>query len=307
MGRYLLKRLIQAPIVLFLIVTCSFVLVRLAPGGPFDAERKVPPEVEAALNEQYHLDESIPMQYGRFLLDLAQGDLGPAIKYPGRSVNAIIADRLPPTLLLGGYALALAVLIGVTVGVIGARLYNTVFDHASMVFALLGISIPMFVVGPLLLLAFQTQWRLVSPPGEYGPSFAYLSLAALCLAAPFAARIARLCRAGMLEVVNQDFARTARAKGVPEWRIVTVHCLRGALTPVVSFLGPAVASVLTGSLVVESIFLLKGLGWEFVFSAINRDYTLVIGTVIVYSSLLIIANLIVDLCYGLLDPRVRYD
>lgn len=307
MGRYLLKRLIQAPLVLWLVVTCSFFLMRFAPGGPFDDERRVPPEVEAALEAQYHLDESLPKQYLRFMGDLLQGDLGPAFKYPGRRVNDIILDRLWPTLLLGAYGLALAIGAGVAIGVVGARLHNSLVDHGSMVLALLGISIPMFVIGPLLLLVFQTHLGWVDPPGESGPSFAYLSLAALCLGAPFASRIARLSRAGMLEVVNQDFARTARAKGVPEWRIVGQHCLRGALTPVVSFLGPAVASVLTGSLVVESIFLLKGLGFEFVFAAFNRDYTLVIGTVVIYSVLLIAANLLVDLCYGLLDPRVRYD
>ena len=307
MGRYLLKRLIQAPLVLWLVVTCSFFLMRYAPGGPFDDERKVPPEVEAALLAQYHLDDPLPVQYLHFMGDLVQGDLGPAFKYPGRRVNDIILDRLWPTLLLGAYALALAVASGVAIGVIGARLHNSAIDHSTMVVALLGVSIPMFVVGPLLLLVFQTHLRWVAPPGESGPGFWYLTLAAICLGAPFASRIARLARAGMLEVVNQDFARTARAKGVPEWRIVSVHCLRGALTPVVSFLGPAVAAVLTGSLVVESIFLLKGLGYELVFAAFNRDYTLVIGTVVVYSAMLIVANLLVDLCYGVLDPRVRYD
>jgi len=307
MRGYLLRRLIQAPLVLWLVVTISFFLMRFAPGGPFDFERAPPPEVEQALREQYRLDDPLAVQYGRFLVDLLRGDLGPSFKYPGRSVNEIIADRLPPTLLLGGLTLVISIVAGVALGLISAQRHNSLWDYGAMTIALFGLSVPAFVVGPLLLLLLQTHLGWVEPPGESGPSLIYVTLAAGTLALPFAARIARLTRAGMLEIVHQDFVRTARAKGMSELTIVLKHTLRGTLLPVIGFLGPAVAAILTGSLVVETIFQLKGLGFEFVYAAFNRDYTLVMGTVITYASLLVVANILVDCLYGLLDPRVRYD
>ena len=233
-------------------------------------------------------------------------DLGPSITRPGEEVSEIIARFLPPSLYLGSFALLLALLIGVSSGVISSIRHNGVFDYTSTVGAMLGLSIPTFVIGPLLLLLFERWlgWIRLDTEQTYLDSW-YVFLPALILALPFAARISRLARAGMLEIINQDFVRTARAKGLPGWLIVVRHVIRGGLLPVISFLGPAVAAVLTGSLVVEKIFQLPGLGRDFVEAALSRDYTLVMGTVIVYGSFLIVSNLIADLVQAALDPRVR--
>lgn len=304
----ILKRLLLAPVVLWVLVTVTFFLLRAVDGGPLDSERAVEPAVKAALEARYHLDEGLGWQYLRFLGDLVQGDLGPSFKQPDRAVQAIIADYLPTSAWLGALAMGLAITIGLFAGVFAAVRHRQWGDQGTMLIALVGLSLPTFVTGPMLMLVFATGLHILPVAGYDGPlGLGYLVLPAVTLALPFAARIARLVRAGMLEVVNQDFVRTARAMGLSECTVIIGHALRGALLPVIGFLGPAVAQVVTGSLVVEKIFQIPGLGREFVEAAFNRDYTLVMGTVIVYGALLILVNLLSDLAYAALDPRVDLD
>lgn len=313
MGRYLLKRLIQFPLVLGILITVSFFMMRLAPGGPFSGEKRVDPAILEKMNEKYGLQDGMGRQYLRFLGNLARLDLGPSFKHKTRTVNEIIAERAPVSAVLGGSAILLALLLGLTAGVIAAIRQNSRWDYSSMAVAMVGLSVPTFVVGPMLALLLGIYAGLLPVAGfetmfgtTWLPRPSYLLLPAVTLSLPFAARIARLTRAGMLEVIHQDYIRTAWAKGLTERVIVVRHALRGALLPVVSFLGPATAEILTGSLVVEQVFAFPGLGREFVQSAINRDYTLVMGTVILFGLLLITFNLIVDVLYGFLDPRIRY-
>lgn len=307
MGAYLVRRLLQVPVVLLVLATVTFVIVRLAPSGPFAGERALDPTVQKALEERFALDRPLPVQYGRFLADLARGDLGPSMStYKGRTVNEVLADRLPTSLLLGALALLAALAIGIPVGVLSALRPRSPLDRGTMVLAVLAISVPSFVVAPLLALAFGLWLNVLPTSGYHGwmqPQ--YLVLPVLALALPFAGRIARLTRAGLLEVLALDFVRSARAKGATEWRIASRHALRLGFVPVASFLGPATAYVLTGSLVIEQVFQLPGLGREFVVSATNRDYTLVMGTVLVYGAILVASNLVADLLIGWLDPRVR--
>ena len=311
MGRYVFKRLIQMPLVLLVLITISFFMVRLAPGTPFSGERQMDETVKQALNEKYGLDDPWPIQYLKYLKGLATLDLGPSYKQKGLTVNEIIAEKSPVSAVLGLSALIVALVFGLTAGIISGIRQNSKFDHASMSVAMVGLTVPPFVVGPLLALLFGLKlgwfpvagYERIAGPIPYPQ---YLVLPTLTLALPFAARIARLTRAGMLDVINQDYIRTAWAKGLRERVIVTRHALRGALLPVISFLGPGVAAMLTGSLVVEQIFQIPGIGYEFVKSALNRDYTLVLGTVILFGVLLVIFNLIVDILYGFLDPRIRY-
>jgi oligopeptide transport system permease protein len=308
MGRYLVGRSIQVPIVLWVLITMSFFMMRLAPGGPFSAEKQVPPEIEQKLKEKYNLDKSMPEQYVLFLRDLVlHFDLGPSFKNKTQTVNEIIAEKGPTSVVLGVTSMFLALLLGLSAGVVAGIRQNSKFDYGSMAVAMIGLSVPTFVVGPLLALVFGIYLGWLPVMGYEGAvGVQYLILPSITLALPFAARIARLTRAGMLEVINQDYIRTAHAKGLREQVVVMRHALRGAMLPVVSFMGPAVAQILTGSLVVEQIFQIPGIGQEFVNSALNRDYTLVMGTVILYGILLVFFNLIVDILYGFLDPRIRY-
>ncbi|MBA2480058.1 MAG: ABC transporter permease [Planctomycetes bacterium] len=305
---YILRRLLMAPLVVLVLVTISFVIIRAAPGGPFSGERRMDPVVEEALRAKYHLDEPLAMQYVRWLGDLCRGDLGPSYKQKTRTVNEIIADTLPTSLFLGALSLLLALFVGLIAGILGAVRQDRAWDHATMLLAMVGLSIPTFVIGPMLVLVFAMHlgWLPVAEyKGPWHPS--YLILPAVTLAIPFAARIARLSRAGMLDVINADFIRTARAKGSPEMGVILRHALPSAMIPVVGFLGPAVAALLTGSLVIEKIFQIPGLGREFVESATNRDYTLVMGTVIVYGLIVLLCNLLADLLLGVIDPRIRYE
>jgi oligopeptide transport system permease protein len=305
-GKYALLRMAQAPLVLLILITVSFFLMRLAPGGPFDGERKLDPVAEQALRARYHLDESLPRQYARFLVDCLCLDLGPSTKHHARTVNEIIGATLPVSLVLGALALVVALIGGLAAGIVSAARHNSWLDYGAMTFAMLGLSLPPFVIGPLLALLFGLYLGWLPTAGYDGlTGISHLILPALTLGLPFAARIARLMRAGMLEVIHQDFIRTARAKGLSEFAVITRHAVRGGICPVISFLGPAVAFLLTGSLVVEQIFQIPGLGREFVESALNRDYTLVMGTVIVYGAILIASNLIADLIHAVIDPRVR--
>lgn len=303
MKRFLLKRLLMAPAVLFILVVISFALIRFAPGGPFDKERPMDPVAKAEQLKRYHLDRSLPMQFVLFCRDAATGRLE-STKTPGEYVHERIARHLPVSMLLGALAMLLAVGLGVTAGVLAATMRDGLIDRVGMVAAMLGICLPAFVVGPLLQMGFGLWLHLLPVAGFSWTNPLYLVLPALTLSLPYAARIARLSRAGLLEVLSQDHVRAARAKGLSEPIVVIRHVLRGGLLPVVSFIGPAIADVLTGSLVVESIFGIPGIGAEFVTSAFNRDYNVVMGTVIVYGAILILCNLLSDVVYALFDPRV---
>ncbi|QFU77391.1 ABC transporter permease subunit [Halioglobus maricola] len=304
MWRFIGVRLLQAIPVILAVITVTFFLVRLAPGGPFSAEKAVLPEVKAALEAQYRLDQPLFSQYTAYLGDLAQGEFGPSFKYPGRSVNELIGAGLPVTAELGFYALLVAVLIGGTAGVIAALRPNTPQDYIPMTAAMLGICVPSFLLGPLLVLVFgiYLDWLPVSGWGDIpGDKI----LPAITLGSGYAAYIARLSRAGMLEVMSQDYIRTARAKGLPEWQVVIKHGLRGGLIPVVAFLGPAFAGLLAGSFVVETIFQIPGLGRFYVQAAFNRDYTMILGTTVFLSTLIVLFNLLSDVLAAWMNPRLR--
>jgi oligopeptide transport system permease protein len=303
-GRYLAGRLAGLPPILLVIVTVSFFLMRIAPGGPFDLERALPEAVRANVEARYHLDEPLVRQYVRYLGDVLRGDLGPSFRYPDRTVTELIGLGIPVSLTLGACALLFALLLGGTAGILAALRHNGLVDYLTMSLALGGVSIPNFVLGPLLVLVFAL-WLRWLPVAGWG-SWRHLVLPAVTLGVLYMAYIARLSRAGMLEVLFQDFVRTARAKGLRESVVVLRHALPSAVLPVVSYLGPAAAGALTGSVVVESIFGIPGIGRYFVQSALNRDYTMVLGTVIVFSGVLVVFNLIVDLLYAWLDPRVSY-
>jgi oligopeptide transport system permease protein len=301
---YTLRRLLGAIPTLLLIITFAFFLMRVAPGGPFDADQALPPEIEANLRAKYSLDQPLWQQYFSYLGDVLQGDFGPSFQYRDFTVNELIARGFPVSLTLGGLALGLAVLAGVLAGTVAALRQNSRIDYTVMGFSMTGISIPNFVVAPLLILLFGVYLGWL-PAGGWGtPAQAVLPV--ICLALPMIAYISRLTRGSMIEVLNSPFIRTARAKGVPEWQVIRRHALRPALLPVISFLGPATAGVLTGSVVIEQIFGFPGMGRYFVQGALNRDYTLVMGVLIVYAVLIILLNLLVDLVYGWLDPRIRY-
>jgi oligopeptide transport system permease protein len=303
--KFVTRRLLSIVPTVWAIVTITFFLIRLAPGGPFLSEREIPAEARAALVTQYGLDRPLLVQYGRYLANVARFDLGPSYEYPSRTVREIIAASLPVSVQLGTLALVLALVIGVPVGAVAAFRHNTAWDHVPMSLAMLGVSIPNFVLGPILIFVFALTLRWL-PPALWG-SPAQMILPAVTLSAVYVAYIARLTRGGMLEVTRQDFVRTARAKGLPERLIVWRHALRGGLLPVVSFLGPAVARAVTGSIVVEKIFAIPGIGQSFVNAAFNRDYTLVMGIVLFYAGLLVVFNLLVDVAYGVLDPRVELE
>lgn len=289
---------------LLVIATLSFFLLRAAPGGPFDADRAVDPSVKAAQERKYGLDRPIFEQYLRYMADLClRGDLGPSSQYPGLTVNEILAETLPPSLLLGALALAIAIFVGIGTGIVGGVRPGTHTDRVLGAVVVTGISIPNFVIGALLLALFSLGLGWFPAGGLEG--FGSLILPSITLGLPIAAVIARLTRTGLRETLEEDYVRTARAKGLRELRVVSVHGLRAALLPVVSFLGPAAAAVLTGSVVVERIFALPGLGTHFVNGALNRDYSLILGVVLVYSAILVAANLLSDLLLAALDPRIR--
>ncbi|TGD75828.1 ABC transporter permease subunit [Mangrovimicrobium sediminis] len=304
MWRFISLRLLQAVPVILAVITVTFFLVRVAPGGPFDSEKAVLPEVKAALEAQYRLDRPLFEQYFAYLGDLAQGDFGPSFKYPGRSVNELIAAGLPVTAELGLYSLLVAVIIGGIAGVFAAIKPNTAQDYIPMTAAMIGICMPSFLLGPLLVLVFgiYLDWLPVSGWGDIpGDKL----LPSITLGSAYAAYIARLSRAGMLEVLSQDYIRTARAKGLPEWQVVVKHGLRGGMIPVVAYLGPAFAGLLAGSFVVETIFQIPGLGRFYVQAAFNRDYTMILGTTVFLSTLIVLFNLASDVLAAWMNPRLR--
>ena len=304
MIRFIVVRIFQALPVILAVITATFFLIRMAPGGPFDSEKAVMPEVKAALEAQYKLDRPILDQYFSYLADLGEGDFGPSFKYPGRSVNELIAAGMPVTAELGFYALIFAVIVGGLSGVIASLRPNTWADHLPMTFAMIGICVPSFLLGPSLMLLFgvHLDWFPVSGWGDIPGDKV---LPSITLGAAYAAYVSRLSRAGMLEVLSQDYIRTARAKGLSEWRVITQHALRGGLMPLVAFLGPAFAGLLSGSFVVETIFQVPGLGRFYVQAAFNRDYTMILGTTIFLSTLIVIFNLMSDVLAAWMNPRLR--
>lgn len=307
MLRYAVSRILGIVPTLFIIITLAFFVIRLAPGGPFDEEQALPPEIKANLEAAYGLDQPIWKQYLRYLDGLAHGDFGPSFKFKDFSVTELIAQGLPISLSIGLSAVLLGMLIGVPLGTFAALKQNTAADYTTMAIVGLGISVPNFVVAPLLQILFGLKWRLLPVAGWEGGEIRYLVLPVAALSFGIIAYVGRLTRGSMLEVLRSNYVRTARAKGLPEHLVVWRHALRPALLPVVSWLGPAFAFVVTGSLVVETVFGLPGSGRYLVQGAINRDYSLVMGMIVVYGTLIVICNLIADLLYGWLDPRVRYD
>jgi oligopeptide transport system permease protein len=305
MLRFAARRLLETIPVLFVIVTATFFMVRFVPGGPFTAEKAVAPEIQRNLEAYYGLDRPLWRQYLAYLGNLACGDLGPSFKNVNRTVNEIIADKLPVSAELGLEALAVALALGLPLGVLAAVRRNTWLDYLCSTVGMAGISIPVFVAGPLLALVFGLQLRWFHVSGWEEPSDRVLP--AFTLGLVYAAYLMRLTRGGMLEVLHHDYIRTARAKGASEVRVVCKHALRGGLLPVVAFLGPAIAGILTGSFVIETIFQIPGLGREFVNSAFSRDYTLILGTVILYASLLIGLNLVVDIVQVWLNPKLKFE
>ncbi len=291
---------------LLVLITIAFFLIRLAPGGPFDGEKVLPPEIRANLDAKYHLDEPLVQQYFRYLGQIVSLDFGPSFQYKDWTVNELIARGFPVSATVGGLAVLLAFIAGTLIGIFAALRQNTVADYSVMGVAMLGISIPNFVVAPLLILgvAVYAGWL---PAGGWDWSWQRMVLPVFTLALPVIAYIARLTRGSMIEVLHSNYIRTARAKGLPEHIVIRRHALKPAILPVISYLGPATAALITGSVVIERIYSIPGLGSYFVQGALNRDYTLVMGVVIFYGVVIIILNFIVDLIYAWLNPRIRYD
>ena len=305
MLRYALLRLLGAIPTLLLVIVLAFLMVHAAPGGPFDDERVLPPEIEANIARAYQLDEPLAQQFLSYMSGLLRGDLGPSYRYRDHTVSELIGSAFPLSLKLGAMAMVFAVVIGVGAGTVAALRRNSLLDRIVMALALTGISIPVFVIAPVLVLLFAVhlQWLPAGWSGSEGS--ARFLLPAFSLALPQIAYIARLTRASMIEVLSSDFVRTARAQGLGTQAIVRFHALKPSMLPVLSYMGPAVAAILTGSVVVEEIFGIPGLGQFFVRGALNRDYTLVLGIIIFYATLVVLLNLVVDILYGVIDPRIR--
>jgi len=313
MFSYAMKRLLGAIPTLFIIITVTFFMMRIAPGGPFDAQRRLPPEIEHNIKAAYNLDKPVYQQFAIYLGKLAHGDMGPSYKNKDFTVNELIADGLPVSAMIGVSAMLLAFVVGTILGTSAALRQNRAFDYGAMSVAMMGITIPTFVVGPILTLIFGVYgltlfgYDISLPVGGWnGGAWRNLVLPIVVLAAPQIAYIARITRGSMVEVLHSNYVRTARAKGLSSPTIVIRHALRAAVLPLVSYLGPAIAGILTGSLVVEQLFGIPGIGRYFVQGALNRDYTLVMGVLVYYATAIILLNLVCDLLYAVLDPRVRY-
>jgi oligopeptide transport system permease protein len=305
MLRFLVRRLLVAIPTLFVVITVAFFMMRAAPGNPFSTDRKLPPEIEKNIEKKYHFNEPLIVQYGEYLGGVLHGDLGPSLKYRDKSVLDIIGQNYRVSLTIGLSAFVLAVFFGVSLGVIAALRQNGPADYTTMAIAIVGVCIPSFVTAPLLQLVFGSNLGWLPIAGWDNGALPNLVMPIIVLSLPQIAIISRLTRAGMIEALRSNYVRTARAKGLPEWRIVTKHAIRAAVLPLVSYLGPAFAGLMTGSLVVEKIFGLPGLGKFFVTSALQRDYTVVMGMVIFFATLILLLNLIADMLYAVLDPRVR--
>ena len=304
---YVGKRLLQAIPTLLIVITVSFFLMHMAPGGPFDGERQLPAEIEANLLATYHLDQPLWKQYLLYMSNLLQGDFGPSFRYKDFSVTELIMQGFPVSLELGLWAIGLALLIGMPLGIIAAIKRNSTVDYMVMGTALAGVAVPNFVIAPLLALVFGVLLAWLPVGGWNDGHWRNMVLPVVALSIQQIAYIARMMRASMIEVLGSQYIRTARAKGLAEHEVIWGHALRPALLPVVSYLGPAIAGIITGSVVIEQIFGIPGIGRYFVQGALNRDYTLVMGTVVFYGALIVLINLIVDLLYSALDPQIRYD
>lgn len=302
MGNYILRRIISACFVLWMVITITFFLMHAVPGGPFTEEKSLPPEVLTVIEERYNLNAPLFTQYTNYLENVISFDLGPSYKYPGRTVNEIISESFPISAMLGASGLLIAVSFGVLAGTFTAWRMNTWVDYSLMLAATLGVSVPSFIVATLLIYVFGFMWPILPVAGWRGPLSVVLP--AFALASHPMAFITRLTRSSLLEVLNQDYIKTARSKGVHMSRLIFKHALRNALLPVVSYIGPLAAGLLTGSFVIENIFAIPGLGRNFVLGIYNRDYTVILGITIFYSFLVVLLNLIVDLVYPLLDPRI---
>ena len=303
MLNYLSRRMLYAIVALLVVVTVTFIFMHAIPGGPFQREKALPAAVKKNIEARYKLDQPLYIQYIDYLSHLVKGDLGPSYKYRGLTVNDIIEERFPVSVQLGSVAILIALLLGIPAGILAALHQNSIPDYVVMFFSTIGIAMPSFVIGTLLMYFLSYKWGLL-PSAMWG-SPQDMIMPAIALAGMPTAFIARLTRSSMLEVLSQDYMKTAVAKGLPQRRILWVHGIKNAIIPVVTYLGPLVASVLTGSFVVENIFAVPGLGKHFVTSINNRDYTVILGVTIFYCVLLILANLLVDLIYPLLDPRIQ--
>ncbi len=302
---YIIRRLIIIIPMALLVVTVTWILIRMAPGSFYSSEKKLPPAVEANIKKKYGLDKPVLQQYGILMGNIVRGDFGDSLKYEGQSVNEIIRRHFPYSATIGILAYLLALAVGLTAGIVAALKQNSAFDYGSMSLAMLGLSVPNFVLGPILVLIFSL-WLFWLPPARWGGASS-LILPVITLSAIYAAYIARLTRAGMLEVMRSDYIRTARAKGLSEWKVLLKHAVRGGLIPVVSFTGPALAALLAGAVVVEKVFAIPGLGNIFIQSIFNRDEPLTLGIVAFLSILIMVFNLLVDVSYAFLDPRIRYE
>jgi oligopeptide transport system permease protein len=306
MLRFTLLRVLWAIPTLLLVIVLAFLMVHAAPGGPFDAERALPPEIEANIARAYHLDEPLPRQFSRYLGGIVTGDFGPSYRYRDYTVGELMSGAIPVSLKLGALAMLFAIIVGAGAGTAAALRQNSFLDRLTMMVAMTGISVPVFVIAPVLILFFAVhlQWLPASWSGS-SSGWRFL-LPVLALALPQIAYIARLTRASMIDVLGSDFIRTARAQGLGTVSVIRYHALKPAMLPLLSYMGPAIAAILTGSVVVEEIFGIPGVGQFFVRAALNRDYTLVLGIVIFYAALVIALNFIVDVLYGFLDPRIRH-
>lgn len=302
MWAYFFKRLLQGVPVLLVVATVTFLLMHAVPGGPFDRDKKLPPEIMANIEAKYHLDKPVWQQYLLYLGQVVRGDLGPSYKYIGRDVSDIIRDTFPVSLTLGLCAVLVTLVLGIPAGVLSAARQNSIWDRSCIFIATLGISLPSFVLGALLILIFSHQLHLLPPALWEGPR--HIILPALALGAGFAGYIARLTRSTILEVMATDYIRTARAKGLSETTVLIKHALRNSLSPIVSVMGPLTAGLITGSFVIEYIFSIPGMGNYFITAVTNRDYPLIMGVTLVYAVLIVLANIFVDLIYMKLDPRV---
>ncbi|MGO8692045.1 MAG: ABC transporter permease [Rectinemataceae bacterium] len=308
MTKFIIRRFLSLIPTMFVIVTLSFFLIRFAPGGPFSSEKNLPEQVIQNLMKKYHMDQPMYKQYLEYMGNVLRGDFGPSFRYKESTVNELISESFPTSIVLGTVALTLALITGMGVGIVSALRQNKWQDYTAMSFAVIGISVPLFVIGPVLqlALAMKLHWLPVTGWITGRSGLAAIIMPAVTLAFPYFAYVARLSRASILEVLRSDYVRTARAKGLGESVVIWKHVLKGALLPVVSYIGPAFAGIITGSLVVEQVFVVPGVGRIFVQSALNRDYTLIMGEVIIYSLLLVTMNFVVDIVYGFLDPRIAY-
>ena len=303
MGGYVVRRIVSMIITLFFVITLTFVMMHSIPGNPFTGEKKLPPAIEKALMEKYNLDTPLSQQYVDYVSGVAKGDFGPSMKYNGRTVNDLIGDGFPVSAELGGLAILLIVILGIPLGVVAALKQGTWVDRTMIFFAIVGVTIPSFVLATLLIYVFGTKLKWL--PTSRWVSWKSRIMPTIALGVSSIAYVARLTRSSMLEVINQDYIRTARAKGLSETVVVFKHALKNALIPVVTYLGPLTAAILTGSFIIEKIFAVPGMGRMFVESISNRDYTVIMGVTIFYSLILVLFIFIVDLIYGLIDPRIK--